>query len=375
MGSYTDLWKKIKSDPVLYIAWILALISAFFVKPDKGYLDYIDFRSLGILWGLMVIIQGLKENSVFEKIGQLLMGRASKAWQLSAALIFMCFIGSMLITNDVALITFVPFGMLVLKSCQREDLMIPVIVFQTIAANLGSMATPVGNPQNLYLYGITQMSIGEFVLCMLPFTAAAALMLVLCIFLLPGKNKDIVINSEYGIVKEFGSRRQIVIYTVLFVIAILSVLRVIPWYVMAAVVLVMVAGMDYKILFRADYMLLLTFIGFFIFTGNMARIDSVKEFFNSVTSGKEFTVAVIASQFISNVPATLLLSGFTSNYKELLIGVNAGGLGTLIASMASLISFKFYSATYKERQKAYIVYFTVANLAFLAVFVLLHLFI
>jgi Na+/H+ antiporter NhaD/arsenite permease-like protein len=375
MGSYADLWKKIKSDPVLYIAWILALISAFFVKPDKGYLDYIDFRSLGILWGLMVIIQGLKENSVFEKIGQLLMGRASKAWQLSAALIFMCFIGSMLITNDVALITFVPFGMLVLKSCRREDLMIPVIVFQTIAANLGSMATPVGNPQNLYLYGITQMSIGEFVLCMLPFTAAAALMLVLCIFLLPGRNKDIVINSEYGIVKEFGSRRQIVIYTVLFVIAILSVLRVIPWYVMAAVVLVMVAGMDYKILFRADYMLLLTFIGFFIFTGNMARIDSVKEFFNSVTSGKEFTVAVIASQFISNVPATLLLSGFTSNYKELLIGVNAGGLGTLIASMASLISFKFYSATYKERQKAYIVYFTVANLAFLAVFVLLHLFI
>lgn len=375
MGSYADLWKKIKSDPVLYIAWILALISAFFVRPDKGYLDYIDFRSLGILWGLMVIIQGLKENSVFEKIGQLLMGRASKAWQLSAALIFMCFIGSMLITNDVALITFVPFGMLVLKSCRREDLMIPVIVFQTIAANLGSMATPVGNPQNLYLYGITQMSIGEFVLCMLPFTAAAALMLVLCIFLLPGKNKDIVINSEYGIVKEFGSRRQIVIYTVLFVIAILSVLRVIPWYVMAAVVLVIVAGMDYKILFRADYMLLLTFIGFFIFTGNMARIDSVKEFFNSVTSGKEFTVAVIASQFISNVPATLLLSGFTSNYKELLIGVNAGGLGTLIASMASLISFKFYSATYKERQKAYIVYFTVANLAFLAVFVLLHLFI
>ena len=375
MGSYADLWKKIKSDPVLYIAWILALVSAFFVKPDKGYLDYIDFRSLGILWGLMVIIQGLKENSVFEKIGQLLMGRASKAWQLSAALIFMCFIGSMLITNDVALITFVPFGMLVLKSCQREDLMIPVIVFQTIAANLGSMATPVGNPQNLYLYGITQMSIGEFILCMLPFTAAAALMLVLCIFLLPGKNKDIVINSEYGIVKEFGSRRQIVIYTVLFVIAILSVLRVIPWYVMAAVVLVMVAGMDYKILLRADYMLLLTFIGFFIFTGNMARIDSVKEFFNSVTSGKEFTVAVIASQFISNVPATLLLSGFTSNYKELLIGVNAGGLGTLIASMASLISFKFYSATYKERQKAYIVYFTVANLAFLAVFVLLHLFI
>ncbi|MBQ6589771.1 MAG: citrate transporter [Butyrivibrio sp.] len=368
----TDFFKKLKSDPVLYIAWILAFISAFFVKPDSDYLGYIDFRSLGILWGLMVIIQGLKENSVFEKIGQLLMGKASKAWQLAAALIFMCFFGSMLITNDVALITFVPFGMLVLKGCKREDMMIPVIVFQTIAANLGSMATPVGNPQNLYLYGITQMSIEDFVLCMLPFTAAAAVMLVLCIFLLPGKGADVVMDSEYNIVKSFGSMRQIVIYAVLFVIAILSVLRVIPWYVMAIIVLVIVAGMDFKILLRADYMLLLTFIGFFIFTGNMARIDSVKEFLGSVTSGREFMVAVIASQFISNVPATLMLSGFTANYKELLVGVNAGGLGTLIASMASLISFKFFSATYKERQTAYIVYFTVANLAFLAVFIMLH---
>ncbi len=371
----TEFFKKLKSDPVLYIAWILALISAFLVRPDSEYLGYIDFRSLGILWGLMVIIQGLKENSVFEKIGQLLMGKASKAWQLAAALIFMCFFGSMLITNDVALITFVPFGMLVLKGCKREDMMIPVIVFQTIAANLGSMATPVGNPQNLYLYGITQMSIGEFVLCMLPFTAAAAVMLVLCIFLIPDKASRIEMDSEYDVVKSFGSLRQIVIYAVLFVIAILSVLRVIPWYVMAIIVLVIVAGMDFKILFRADYMLLLTFIGFFIFTGNMARIDSVKEFLGSVTSGREFMVAVIASQFISNVPATLMLSGFTADYKELLIGVNAGGLGTLIASMASLISFKFYSATYKERQTAYIVYFTVANLAFLSVFVLLHLFI
>ncbi|WP_029233528.1 SLC13 family permease [Butyrivibrio sp. VCB2006] len=372
MDSYKDFLKKIKSDPVLYIAWILAFLSAIVVRPDNKYLDYIDFRSLGILWGLMVIIQGLKENSVFEKIGQILMGQASKAWQLCSALIFMCFFGSMLITNDVALITFVPFGMLVLKSCKREDLMIPVIAFQTIAANLGSMSTPVGNPQNLYLYGLTQMSILDFVGCMLPYTLIAALLLAVCIIFLPGKKEEIKIDSDYNVVSAFGSKRQIIIYTILFVIAILSVLRVIPWYIMAIIVLLVVGGMDFKILFRADYLLLLTFIGFFIFTGNIARIPAVNDFLSGITSGKEFTVAVIASQFISNVPATLMLSGFTTNYKELLIGVNAGGLGTLIASMASLISFKFFAATYKERQTSYIVFFTVANLAFLLVFILFH---
>ena len=278
----------------------------------------------------------------------------------------------MLITNDVALITFVPFAILILKNCGREDLMIPVIVLQTIAANLGSMSTPIGNPQNLYLYGTTGMSIGEFVGCMIPYTLVAAVLLVICIFFLPDKNKENAVSSDFAVLKEFGSKIQIIIYLVLFAIALLSVLRVIPWYVMAGIVFVVVLGMDYKILFRADYMLLLTFIGFFIFTGNMARIDAVKELLGTLTEGREFAVSVIASQFVSNVPATLMLSGFTRDFKELLIGVNAGGLGTLIASMASLISFKFFSGEYKNKQGAYILVFTLLNIAFLAVFVGVH---
>ena len=367
--------ERFKKDPVLSIAWMLAFLSAFFVRPDKSYFSYIDFRSLGILWGLMVIIQGLKENSVFEKTGQMLMSRAKKGWQLSAVLIFMCFFGSMLITNDVALITFVPFAMMILKSCNREDLMIPVIVLQTIAANLGSMSTPIGNPQNLYLYGITGMSLFDFVSCMIPYTLAAAVLLVLSILFLPEKNREVSVSSEFAVLKEFGSKIQIIIYLVLFVVALLSVLRVLPWYVMAGIVLIVVLGMDYKILLRADYMLLLTFIGFFIFTGNMARIEAVKEMLQSLTAGREFIVSVIASQFVSNVPATLMLSGFTENYKELLKGVNAGGLGTLIASMASLISFKFFTREYKEKQGRYIFLFTVMNVIYLAVFILLHRFI
>ena len=364
--------KIISKDPVLYIAWILALLSAVFVRPDSTYISYIDFRSLGILWGLMVIVQGFKENCVFEKVGQFLMGRVKNVRQLSGALIFMCFLSSMLITNDVALITFVPFAMMVLKSCKREDLMIPVIVFQTVAANLGSMATPIGNPQNLYMYGLTGMGIGEFVGCMLPYTLMAAGLLLLCLFVIPGSSEKLTLGKEYCVVKSFGSKRQIIVYVILFAVALLSVLRVLPWQVMVVVVLIVVGGMDFKILFRADYLLLLTFVGFFIFTGNIARIDAVKNMLSEMTAGREFVISVVASQVVSNVPATLMLSGFAANLKELLLGVNVGGLGTLIASMASLISFKFYSASYKEKQGKYIIYFTVINCIFLGIFVLVH---
>ena len=372
MKRMKNILKKLISDPVLMAAWVLAIASAFFIHPGKEYLGYIDWRSLGILWGLMVIIQGFKENSVFEKIAEVLLGKTGKVWQLSAVLIAMCFLGSMLITNDVALITFVPFALMILHSCGKEQLMIPVVALQTIAANLGSMLTPVGNPQNLYMYGLTGMSIGEFVLMFLPYSMASLLMLAICIALMPGKKDGITVNKEMLLVNKFGSRIQIIIYAMLFVIALLSVLRILPWYVMVLLVFIVIGGMDYKILFRADYILLLTFIGFFIFTGNMGRIPAVSGMLEQVVNGREFFVSIIASQFISNVPATLMLSGFTSNYKELMAGVNVGGLGTLIASMASLISYKAYSGAYKKNSGKYLAVFTIYNLIFLAVLVVLH---
>lgn len=362
-----------KLDPVLAVAWVLAIVSAFFVKPSKEYIGYIDFRSLGILWGLMVIIQGFRQNTVFEKIAGKLMGGVKKAWQLAAVLIFMCFIGSMFITNDVALITFVPFALMVLHSCGRDDMMIPVIVFQTIAANLGSMLTPIGNPQNLYIYGLTGMSLPEFVSVMLPYTLVSAVMLGLAVFTIPNKKAKLETTSDANLISEFGSVPQIVIYCLLFIVALLSVVRVIPWYFMVAAVFVVVAIMDYQILFRADYILLLTFIGFFIFTGNLAKIDVISNFLGNIMEGKEFALSVITSQFISNVPATLMLSGFTTEYKELLAGVNVGGLGTLIASMASLISFKAYTKEHKESSGKYFAAFTIFNIVFLIVLCVLHL--
>lgn len=362
----------LKFDPVLTAAWILAVISAFFVKPSAEYLGYIDWRSLGILWSLMVIIHGFRENSIFEKIAEILLKKVKCGWQLAAVLIFMCFFGSMLITNDVALITFVPFAMMILHSCKRDDMMIMVVVLQTIAANLGSMFTPIGNPQNLYIYGLTGMKITEFAATMLPYTALAAAMLCVSLITLPDKNKEIAVGDDFQLVKGFGSVKQIVIYTILFITALLTVLRVIPWFVLTIAVLIVVAGMDYKIVLQADYILLLTFIGFFIFTGNMGRITEIKTFLQSVVSNREFLVSVITSQFISNVPATLMLSDFANDYKELLSGVNVGGLGTLIASMASLISYKAYTAENKEKSGKYFILFTVMNLLFLAVMLLMH---
>ncbi len=372
--SIKNYLRKIISDPVLVIAWILAILSAFVVRPDAGYLEYVDFRSLGILWGLMIVIQGFRENSIFEKIGEKLLGKVTTGRQLAIVLILMCFIGSMFITNDVALITFVPFALMTLHSCKREDMMIPVIVLQTVAANLGSMLTPIGNPQNLYLYGLTGMSIGSFIMCMLPYSVFSLVLLMIAAFFIKnGKESLGERKDNYQVVKGFGSKKQVAVYSVLFVLALLTVLRVIPWYVMVIIILVVVAVMDGKILLRADYILILTFIGFFIFTGNMGRIPAVRDFLQSVSDGREFLIALIASQFISNVPATLMLSGFVSDYKELLIGVNVGGLGTLIASMASLISFKAYGNDYKENRGKYIIAFTIVNVVFLAALILFKL--
>ncbi|ORX80960.1 hypothetical protein BCR32DRAFT_268550 [Anaeromyces robustus] len=365
--TFLERLKKIKIDPVLIVAWLMAIISSFFTYPDEKYPSYIDWRSLGILWSLMVVIRGLRDNSVFEIVGKFLLKRVKYGWQLASVLIFMCFFGSMLITNDVALITFVPFAIIILKSSGREDMMILVVVFQTVAANMGSMLTPIGNPQNLYLYGITGMPIHEFILTMLPLTSLTFFLLILSIFILPKKKRAIIIDEYYTIVKKHENKFHITIYFILFIMAICSVLRLIPWYIAAGVILGIVLILDYHVILKVDYILLLTFIGFFIFTGNMGRIEKVKDILEDLINGKEFWIGLITSQFISNVPATLLLSEFANNYKNLLQGVNIGGLGTLIASMASLISYKLASNVYPKKKGKYLLIFTLVNIIYLII--------
>lgn len=360
----------VKKETVLVIAAILAVVSAFFVRPDERYLDYIDWRVLGILLSLMIVMAGFQKNGLFDRIGIKLLERTKNTAQLVGVLVFLCFFSSMLITNDVALLTFVPFAVLTLQKCQQERLMVLVLILQTIAANLGSMLTPIGNPQNLYLYNFADMHIGAFIGLMLPYTVVSGVLLLIVLFVLSARKQKISIEECSFIEEETNvSRRKNVVYFVLFVLSLLVVVRVMPYEIVLILVLVVTFFMDRAVLKNVDYCLLLTFISFFIFTGNMGNIPIIRDTLQGLVAGRELGIGILASQVISNVPASLLLSGFTNNYQQLLLGVNLGGLGTLIASMASLISYKIYAHNYNKTKGIYLMWFTVANVLFLAVLV------
>lgn len=358
----------IKKETVLVIATILAVISACFVTPSERYFEYIDWRVLGILLSLMIVMAGFQKSGLFDAIGIKLLERTKNTAQLVGVLVFLSFFSSMFITNDVALLTFVPFAVLTLQKCHQERLMVLVLVLQTIAANLGSMLTPIGNPQNLYLYNLAGMNMGEFVVLMLPYTVLSGALLFIILFVLSARKQKISMEECSFIKEETGdSKRKNVVYFVLFVLSLFVVARLLPYYIVLALVLVVVCFMDRGVLKNVDYCLLLTFISFFIFTGNMGNIPTIRDTLQSLVAGRELGVGIISSQFISNVPAALLLSGFTDDYQALLLGVNLGGLGTLIASMASLISYKIYAHNYNKTKGIYLMWFTVANILFLAV--------
>lgn len=362
----------LKKEIVLTIAFVLAVVSMFFVHPDSAYIEYIDFRTLSILFCLMAVMAGFQEVGVFRMVAEKLLKKVSGVFGLVFILVMLCFFFSMLITNDVALITFIPFTFIVLNllgDTMERRLIIPVVVMQTIAANLGSMLTPIGNPQNLYLYGKSGYSFGAFIFLMLPYAAVAFVLLTIYCLSLgkkgTGDNSISVSFSTETVLK--GKEAAILRYATLFVVSLLVVIHVIPYTVALAIVILMLAIFDRGLFGKIDYALLLTFIGFFVFIGNMGRVPVFNKFLADIIDGNEVLTSVISSQVISNVPAALLLSGFTDNIKDLIIGTNLGGLGTLIASMASLISYKFVANSDKCTKGAYIRSFTVWNVIFLAV--------
>ncbi len=358
----------VKKEPVLFAAFILAAISCFFVPLDGDYLNYIDFRTLAILFCLMTVMAGLRKIGVFEILARRLLGRVHSFKAVVFILWSLCFVFSMFITNDVALITFVPLTIVILNMLgaeAKEKWLIPVITMQTVAANLGSMLTPIGNPQNLYLYGKAEISIGDFILLMLPYSALSFLLLALWNILLCRREK-LSPTVDFGEEKKLSEKKKLIGYLILFAVCLLTVAHIIPYYAALASAILYPLIYDRKVFKDVDYSLLLTFIGFFIFVGNMGRTEGFRTLLESVILGNETISAVISSQVISNVPAALLLSGFTDNYPALIIGTNIGGLGTLIASMASLISFKYVSRENKSDRLKYLGYFTAANIVFLA---------
>ncbi|MDE7423270.1 MAG: anion permease [Lachnospiraceae bacterium] len=363
------LLQFIKKEIVLVVAIVLAVLSSIWNPPSKTYLEFIDFRVLGILLSLMLVMAGLQENGVFHILGRKLVGRCTNTRRLGFVLVFLCFFSSMFLTNDVALITFVPFAILTLQMTKKEKMLIPIVTAQTIGANLGSMLTPMGNPQNLYLYGLSKMSFIDFLCLMLPYTIVAGIVLLVFVLVQKKENLSLDLKEEN---KRQGkwNKRQVIIDFILFGVCISTVLRLVEWYVVLGIVISFILIMDWRVLKKADYCLLFTFIGFFIFIGNIGAISSVRDMLLYVLNERETLIAIGASQIISNVPAAILLSGFTKNYEALIIGTNLGGLGTLIASMASLISYKQLVNAFPEQKGKYVLYFTVANVLFLIVLLL-----
>ena len=352
-----------QKDAVLTVSFFLAVLSCFFCPPGPQYLGYLDFHTLILLFCLMLIVAGLRECGVFDWLGTSLLRHVNSERMVALLLISLCFFCSMLITNDVALITFVPFGILLLRMCHMEQKKILLVTFMTMAANLGSMFTPIGNPQNLYLYSLSGLSLLQFLLMMLPYTLGAAVLFLICIFLF-FSGKKISVSLEK---KAITHPRQIAVFAALFFCCILTVAKLLPHSILLLITIAGICLVNRSLYRRADYSLLLTFVFFFLFIGNMKQMAALRIYLEQMITGHERLLSVLTSQIISNVPAAMLLSGYTKEIPELIVGTNLGGLGTLIASMASLISYRQITAADASCRKKYILIFTVFNLVFLAI--------
>lgn len=349
----------LKKECVLVIAVTLAILSSFISIPK---LSYIDFKVLILLFNLMVVVAAFKELKVLDSIAIGLLKKCNTYTSISLALVFITFISSMIVTNDVALITFVPLSIVIARKANINVL--KIVIFQTLAANLGSSFTPMGNPQNLFIYSFYNLSPIDFFKITLPIVVLAVLFLVLLVF----KDKKMNLSLDLEDVK-IDNKRDVYLFGGLFLIILLSVFHVIDYKVTFLITIVMVLILNKKLFSQVDYSLLITFIGFFIFVGNISTMDVVKNFMEGILNSPKstFLASVLSSQVISNVPATMLLSGFTDHFKELLLGVNIGGMGTLIASLASVISYKIYASEFGNDN--YMKSFTFYNILGLIIFV------
>lgn len=355
-------------NTVMCVAALLAALSAFVVRPDEAYLGYFDFKTLACLFSTLAVVAAFKHIDFFYIIASGIVRAFRNTRACVLALVWITFIGSMLIANDMALITFLPLSIFVLKNCPDRRTVAFSFVMQNIAANLGGMLTPFGNPQNLYLYSRFAIPNDAFLLTMFPsFALAVTLITVCCLVFVP--KKELAVEEER---KPLDPARSAA-YGVLFVLSVGMVFRVLPYPVGLAAVALSLLFLDRRALCEVDFGLLFTFVFFFILAGNAARMPFVRDLLESLLSRGEFLVSTLSCQFISNVPTAVLLSRFTENWRPLLVGVNVGGVGTLVASLASLITFREFTARYPESTKTYFALYSALSFAFLAVLIAFNL--
>ena len=362
----------IRNNAILFISGLLAVVSCFIVKPDHQYVEYINFRVLALLFCLMLIVAALARIGTFDVLTKKLLSRVRTYRGISLLMSLMAFFMSMFLTNDVSLVTLVPFAIMVLSPFGENRKLMFTLIIMTVAANLGSMLTPIGNPQNLYLYEKYSIAIGDFFLLMLPYAAISLILVVVMTFVLV-KGKEKLEEEEKPEIRSI-SKVKLVIYVLLFILNIMTVIGILDYYISLAVTIVVMLITDFRAFLKVDYNLLLTFIFFFILIGNIGRIDAITGMLSDLVSGYPVPAAILSSQIISNVPAAMLLSAFTDDGRSLVIGSNLGGLGTVIASMASLITYRFHSFYAKEeklksqgKEGNYLLSFSVINVIMLII--------
>lgn len=366
MGVMLKGFKKlrffIKKNPVLSIAFLAAVVTSFIVPIDKAYITYFDFRTLTCLFCVLAVVCALRNINFFYIIAEKIVKVFKNVRTCVLVLVYITFIGSMLIANDMALLTFLPLGYFVLASTSKQKYMAVTFILQNIAANLGGMLTPFGNPQNLYLYSEFEIPNLEFVKIMLPTFALSVLLITVCCIIFIKPEKMEIMGSRV-----YLNTKRVALYLALFALSIAIVFRGIPYFIGLIIIPTVLIFFDRKALRDVDYGLLFTFVFFFVFAGNMARIDAIRQAMSYLMSKDTLLFSVLSCQVISNVPSSILLSRFTGDYASLLVGVNIGGTGTIIASLASLITFREYKRRDPKGIGRYFLLFTLFNFGFLII--------
>ncbi|MBC2887756.1 SLC13 family permease [Gordonibacter massiliensis (ex Traore et al. 2017)] len=389
---------------VLVVSALAALATVPLVPPDEAYLGYFDLKTLACLFGILAVVGALRGIGLFEHAARLLVARFATCRSAVAALVGSTLVLSMFATNDLALIMMLPLSAATLLKAGWERSLPFAFIMQNLAANLGGMILPFGNPQNLYLYERFSIPLGDFLSIMAPPFAVSVALIALCcvLFVKPdapramkkrATEERVAKDPRDGALSDKGElacadaprvssarRPRALAYAALLALVIASVFRLVPYPVAVGAVVVALGALDRRALRTVDWGLLLTFACFFVFAGNLARVPAVEAFFSYWMNESALLVGAGASQIISNFPAAVLLSHFTDSYAALLVGVNVGGAGTIVASLASLITFNEYRivrrgfpsrpALARVTPGAYLARFTVYNAAFLAVLLL-----
>ena len=366
MSTKDKIINFIKKEVVLTVAIILAIITCFFVPIDKAYLHYFDYSTLICLFCMLAVVAGLKNTNVFELISKKLIAKFHTRRGVIYALVFGTFFFDMIVANDMSLITFLPLTYIVLHSTGNDKYLAFTFIMQTIAANMGGMITPYGNPQNLYLYSYYHIDTVDFLSILLVQSVAIALLLYICCSFLSNEKLKIKDTSP-----KFIDIKLLYIYVILFMLVILSIFRIMPYFLTLPIVIITILIFDKKRFKDIDYALILTFCVFFVFSGNIARIETIKNFISGVVTTNTMLAGIISCQFISNVPTAIFLSKFTNNYRDLLISVNIGSLGAIISSLASLITLKEFLKHQPKKFWKYLGMFTMYNAMFLIVLLIL----